>query len=78
MNREIAPVFDAMDTVLRPDAVAAWTEYQTGYVAYLDRRGPGLGLMRTAGWLQAWRDERAELRQRADERIDANDYQWQY
>jgi len=78
MTTAIVTELDAMDTVLRPDAVAAWSEYRAGYVAYLDRSGPGLGLMRTAGWLQAWRDERAELRQRADERIDANDYQWQY
>ncbi len=66
------------DEVLRPDVVAALAEYQAGYTAYQNRRGPGLGLLRTAGWLQAWRDERAELRQRAEQRIDANEYRWMY
>lgn len=80
MNRAIAPTFDPMDEVLRPDAVATWLEYQAGYNAYFMRRGPGIGLLRTAGWLQAARDERRELRQRADERLDSNDrhYRWQY
>lgn len=59
-------------------AITPVTEYQSGYNAYFMRRGPGIGLLRTAGWLQAARDERRELRQRADERLDANEYRWQY
>lgn len=61
-------------------AITPITEYQSGYNAYFMRRGPGIGLLRTAGWLQAARDERSELRQRSDERLDANDrhYRWQY
>jgi len=59
-------------------AISAWTEYQLGYNAYGMGNGPGLGSLRTAGWLQAWRDEQAELRQRADDRSDASEYQWQF
>lgn len=65
-------------------AITPITEYQSGYNAYFMRRGPGIGLLRTAGWLQAARDERAELaaewQQLADERLDENDrhYRWMY
>lgn len=61
-------------------ALSPWTEYELGYNAYVMGNGPGVGLLRTAGWLQAWRDEQAELRQRAAERLDENDrhYRWQY
>jgi len=60
------------------NVVEPWTEYQLGYNAYGMGRGPGFGLLRSAGWLQAWRDEQAELRQRADERSEANEYRWMY
>lgn len=58
-------------------ALSSLTEYQLGYNAYGMGKGPGMGLLRTAGWLQAWRDECAELRQRADDRGEA-EYHWQY
>lgn len=76
--------------------VAALTEspFQDGYCAYLDRRGPGIGRLRNAGWLQARKDLRArdtqrayeqaaitdEIAQLAEERLDENDrhYRWQY
>lgn len=78
MNRTIVSPYDEVDAVLRPDAVATFAEYQAGYSAYFNRRGPGSGFVRSAGWLQAAKDERRELRQRADERIDSNEYQWMF
>lgn len=61
-------------------AITALTEspFQAGYCAYLDRRGPGIGRLRNAGWLQARKDFCAEMRQRADERLDTNEYRWMY
>lgn len=43
-------------------------EYQAGYDAYFARRGPGVGRLRAAGWLQAHRDEMRELAARTEER----------
>jgi hypothetical protein len=77
MNRTITQL-DELDAVLRPDAVATFAEYQAGYRSYFNRRGPGSGFVRSAGWLQAARDERREMRQRADERLDANEYKWMF
>lgn len=45
-------------------------EFQSGYDAYFDRCGPGRGRQRIAGWLQAYRDEKAELEQRQEERLE--------
>jgi hypothetical protein len=65
-------------------SIAAFTDYEAGYNAYQNQRGPGLGRLRAFGWLQAHKDEQAtiaaESAQLADERLDANDrhYQWQY
>lgn len=47
---------------------AVLSECQAGYDAYFDRRGPGVGRLRCAGWLQAYHDERAELEARQEER----------
>jgi len=63
-------------------AITAFAEspFRDGYCAYIDRRGPGIGILRSIGWLQAWRDEQAVACATADERLDANDshYRWQY
>lgn len=47
---------------------AAFAEFTAGFNAYQDRHGPGVGRIRTAGWLQAQREEAAELEARAEER----------
>lgn len=64
-------------------ALSPWTEYQMGYNAYVLGNGPGVGSLRTAGWLQAWRDQRSAIEEEiryANDRLDANDryYRWQY
>ena len=47
---------------------AAYGEFIDGYTAYFDRRGPGQGRIRCAGWLQAHREEQRELEYRQEER----------
>lgn len=48
---------------------AAYGEFIDGYAAYFDRRGPGQGRIRCAGWLQAHREEQRELEARQEERL---------
>jgi len=48
--------------------VAVFAEYEAGYTAFGDRRGPGNGRIRAAGWLQAHRNEVAELEERQEAR----------
>lgn len=47
---------------------AAFAEFNAGFEAYLDRRGPGQGRIRSIGWLEAHREESVELEARAEER----------
>lgn len=47
---------------------AAYGEFIDGYTSYFDRRGPGPGRIRCAGWLQAHREEQRELEYRQEER----------
>ena len=47
---------------------AAYGEFIDGYTSYFDRRGPGQGRLRCAGWLQAHREEMKELEARHEER----------
>jgi len=67
------------------DIVLSWLYFRyilprinAGATAYQDRRGPGIGKLRSTGWLQAHLDECTEIAQRADERLDAGEYRWQY
>ena len=48
---------------------AAYGEFIDGYTAYFDRRGPGQGRIRCAGWLQAHREEQRELEARREDRL---------
>ncbi len=52
---------------------AAFAEFNAGFEAYFDRRGPGQGRMRSIGWLEAHREEKVELEARAEER---REQQW--
>ena len=47
---------------------AAFSEFNGGYANYWQRRGPGVGRLRCAGWLQAHREEQRELEARQEER----------
>lgn len=47
---------------------AAYGEFIDGYTAYFDRRGPGQGRIRCAGWLQAHCEEHREIEARQEER----------
>lgn len=63
-----------MKTLTKPQphrpitALLPFVEFVAGFDAYFDRKGPGIGLMRSAGWIQACYAERAELARRDDER----------
>lgn len=46
----------------------AFSEFNAGHAAYFNRRGPGPGRLRCAGWLQAHREEQQELAARQEER----------
>ena len=46
----------------------AFAEFNAGYTSYWQRRGPGAGRLRCAGWLQARREEQQELEARQEER----------
>lgn len=48
---------------------AAYGEFIDGYTAFFDRRGPGQGRIRCAGWLQAYREEQRELESRREDRL---------
>lgn len=47
---------------------AAIDTFKAGYDAYFNRRGPGVGRLRSLGWLQAHRDETNEIEMRQEER----------
>ena len=47
---------------------SVFAEYEAGYAAFGDRRGPGRNRVRAAGWLDAYRAEKRELEERAEER----------
>jgi hypothetical protein len=46
----------------------AWNQFNAGYHAYNQNRGPGHGRSRAAGWLQAALELRQELEERQEER----------
>lgn len=48
--------------------ISVFAEYEAGYDAYFNRRGPGTNRVRAAGWLDAHRTEKAELEQRQEDR----------
>lgn len=49
-------------------AATVFSEFKAGHTAYFDRKGPGRGRFRSAGWLQAYREEKAEIEERQEER----------
>lgn len=47
---------------------AAFAEFNAGYASYWQGCGPGVGRLRSSGWLVANREERQELEARQEER----------
>lgn len=63
-----APKQPNVFALIDEDDFTRYMEFDAGYTAYNNLRGPGVGRNRAMGWLEAHRESAAYIEERAEER----------